>query len=106
MKPHQEGQHCHLAIESDMTIYEAAELKPTLLKSLASCQELEISLAQVGEMDSAGFQLMVLLKRESQAAGKQVKFVEHSPAVLDALDLYNMVPYFGDPVLVPADRHH
>lgn len=108
MKPHLEHRdgRCHLAIEGGMTIYEAAELKSSLLKSLESCAELEVSLAGVTEMDSAGFQLLYLLKRESLASGKTLSFVEHSGAVLDVLDLFNMASFFGDPLLIPSDKLH
>lgn len=100
-----DGRH-RLAIEGGMTIYEAADLKPALLKILETAGELEISLAGVTEMDSAGFQLLYLLKRESQQSGKKLSFVEHSSAVLDVLDLFNMVSFFGDPLLIPSGKPH
>lgn len=108
MKPHLEYRdgRGRLCIEGGMTIYEAAELKPSLLKSLEACAELEVSLAGVTEMDSAGLQLLCLLKLESQAAGKKLSYVEHSGAVLDVFDLFNMAAFFGDPLLIPSDKLH
>ncbi|MEN6585133.1 MAG: STAS domain-containing protein [Sulfuricella sp.] len=108
MNLHQENRdgRCRLDIDGGMTIYEAAELKPALLKSLEASYELEVSLAGVTEMDSAGFQLLCLLKRESLERGKKLSFVEHSCVVLDVLDLFNMASFFGDPLLIPSDKLH
>ena len=86
-----------------MTIYKALSLKQPLLDPLAKATELEVDLSGVGEMDSAGFQLLVLLKREAATAGKQVSFSGHSPAVMRVLDLYNMASYFGDPLVITSN---
>ncbi|EEF26708.1 conserved hypothetical protein [Ricinus communis] len=91
-----------LAIQDDMTIYNAPEQKTRLLTALSGCDELELDLSQISDMDTAGFQLLVLAKREAIRAGKALNVVEHSKAVTDLLDLYNMASYFGDPVVIPA----
>lgn len=96
------GGMCRLKVKDDMTIYQAVDLKDDLLKGLEGSKELEVSLAEVGEMDSAGFQLMYLLKREGNAAGKPVRFIGHSAAVLEVLDTFNMAPFFGDPLVISA----
>ncbi len=96
------GGVCRLKVKDDMTIYQAVGLKDELLKGLEGGKELEVSLAEVAEMDSAGFQLMFLLKREGLAAGKPVRFLDHSPVVLEVLDTFNMASYFGDPLVLPS----
>jgi anti-sigma B factor antagonist len=89
-----------IALDGEMTIYTAASLKTRLLNGLAENNELEVDLSAVSELDSAGLQLMVLLKREAGDQGKSVRFVDHSQAVLDVLDLTDMGSVFGDPVLI------
>lgn len=64
-----------LTVTEDLTIYHALELKEKLLDALAQTADLELNLAQVGEMDTAGLQLLVLLKKEAQRAGKCVRIV-------------------------------
>lgn len=91
-----------LTIETDLTIYNAIDAKHQLLDAVHSLKTLELDLAQVGEMDTAGFQLLVLAKREAQRLGRTLRIVAHSPAVLEVLEFYNMVAYFGDPVVIPA----
>ncbi len=91
-----------LELDDDLTIYNALPLKDRLLAALANAQELELDLSQVSEIDTSGFQLLVLTKREAQRQAKTLRLVAHSAAVREVLDLYNMVGYFGDPLLIPA----
>lgn len=97
--------HRSIAISEDMTIYNAMAQKPQLLDALNSCDELDLDLSQVGEMDTAGFQILLLAKREALKAGKTIRLTAHSKAVTDLLDLYNMASYFGDPLVIPAKEH-
>lgn len=99
-KTHQRAHQ--LAIKDDMTIYSAAVQKVQLLQAFDASEELDLDLSQVGEMDSAGFQLLILIKREALKAGKPLRLVAHSKAVTELLDLYNMASYFGDPMVIPA----
>lgn len=91
-----------LAITEDLTIYHALEQKQLLLDALAMNSELELNLAHVSEMDTAGLQLLVLLKKEALRAGKQVRIVAHSQAVSSVIDFCNMAAEFGDPLVIPA----
>jgi len=96
---------CQLEIIGEMSIYEAAELKEQLLNALEDCQDLEINLAQVSEIDTVGFQLLVLAKREAEQAEKTLQLVAHSEAALEVIETYRMADYFGDPLVIPADNH-
>ena len=90
------------AISEDMTVYNATAQKQMLLNALADCEELDLDLSQVGEIDTAGFQILLLTKREALKANKVVRLTAHSKAVTELLDLYNMASYFGDPLVIPA----
>lgn len=91
-----------LALAQDLTIYTAAETKPLLLEALKTNGGLELDLSQVGEIDTAGVQLLVLTKREALAAGKECKIVAHSPAVHQTIDFCNLAAFFGDPMVISA----
>ncbi len=93
-----------LRIEGDMNIYSASELKRQLLDHLGAVSNLEINLSQVGEMDTAGFQVLYLARREAARNGKMLRLASHSPAVLEVMDLYNMAAYFGDPMVISRAR--
>ena len=94
------GGRCKALVQGNMTIYEAAAYKPALLGALTDATEMEIDLSSVVEMDTAGLQLLILVKRESLKAGKPMRLTGHSEASLDVLDRYSLAGYFGDPVVV------
>ena len=91
-----------LVIAEDMTIYNAEAQKQRLLDALLATERLEIDLSAVSEIDTAGFQLLVLVKREARRVDKEALIVAHSEAVREVLDSYNMAAAFGDPLLIPA----
>ncbi len=93
---------CKLRIEGELTIYNALQIRDGLLEHLASSQDVEVDLGGVSEMDTAGFQLLLAAKREGARLGKTVRYVSHSPAALEVIDLYNMAAQFGDPLLISA----
>ena len=92
-----------LVIDEDMTIYQAQAQKEQLLAALAVADHLELDLAGVGEMDTAGLQLLMLLKREVLQQDKRLTISGHSPAVQHVLDFCNLVGVFGDPMVIPAN---
>jgi anti-sigma B factor antagonist len=89
--------------EGELTIYTVAEHKARLMDALTNCGELEINLARVTEMDTAGLQLLMLAKMESQRRQQTLTIVGHSDAVRDVLELCNLSRFFGDPVLIPSN---
>lgn len=93
-----------LVIAEDMTIYNAAAHKQRLLDALHASPRLEIDLSAVSEIDTAGFQLLVMIKQEARRIDKEALIVAHSEAVRDLLDFYNMAAAFGDPLLIPAAK--
>lgn len=91
-----------LALAADLTIYNAIDAKRQLLDAVRATKTLELDLSQVGELDTAGFQLLVLAKCEAQRLDRKLRIVAHSPAVREVIEFYNMVAFFGDPVVIPA----
>lgn len=92
-----------LDIKGEMTIYTAAEQKGQLLEFIESGDSLEINLSQVNELDTAGTQLLILAKQEAARAKKNLRFVMHSNAVLDVLELANLTAVFGDPLFISGE---
>lgn len=92
-----------LVIAEDMTIYNSLAQKQLLIESLARQDVVELDLSGVGEIDSAGFQLLVLIKREAARLGKTASIVAHSQCVQEVLDFLDMAADFGDPILIPSD---
>ena len=83
-------------IEGEMTIYRAAEIKETLITSIAESAVIEFDLSRVTALDSAGVQLLMLAKRTAQTKHGDVRLVALSPAVLDVMQLLDLGSYFRD----------
>ncbi|MFA7267915.1 MAG: STAS domain-containing protein [Sterolibacterium sp.] len=90
----------HVCLAGEFTIFTAATMREQLLAGFDGADEVEVDLAQVSEIDSAGVQLMVAAKQEAAAQKKVLRFSGHSSAVLDTIDLCSLAAYFGDPVLI------
>lgn len=89
-----------ITVEGEMTIYSAQELKDQLLAPLEQCTQAELNLGAVTEIDSAGLQLLALVRTEAQTQGKTLRIADPSPCVLDILELCDLEGFFGDTVLV------
>jgi anti-sigma B factor antagonist len=74
-----------LKIAGDMTVYSAGDLKTALLaQTIVGQQTLDLDLSQVREFDTAGLQLLLMLKRRTQG---RLRIVSCSHAVRGALSL-------------------
>lgn len=93
-----------VTLHEDLSIYQASAQKQQLLDALAQGGALELDLAQVGEIDTAGLQLLILGKREALRLGCDFRIVAHSPEVRRAIDLCNLTAFFGDPVVITASE--
>lgn len=81
---------CKAKIDGDMNIYTSCELKDKLLQKLAKCQTMELDLSQVMEFDTAGFQLLALLKREADRNETTLLINNHSLPVQDVFELFHV----------------
>ncbi len=93
-----------LTVDGELTIYHAAEIKERLIDGVRASPVLELDLSHVGQIDSAGVQLLALAKRESRTQGHAFAIVGHSLAVREVIEFFNMVAYFGDPLVIPANE--
>jgi len=91
-----------LAIEDDLTIYNAAALKARLQTAIGKHKAIELDLSQVGRIDTAGVQILIFAKREATRLNKEMRIVAHSEAVQETIDFCNLAADFGDPVVITA----
>ena len=88
-----------LSVEGELTIYVAAELRESLRSALASVppgSALEIDLAGVTEMDSAGVQLLMAARKSAHAAGRALRLARPSPAVAEVFATLRLDAHFAD----------
>jgi Predicted NTP binding protein (contains STAS domain) len=91
-----------LRLSGELTIYQAAAAKAALRQALEAATTLEVDLAAVTELDSAGLQLLLWLKAEGVRLGRTVSLVNHSEPVLAVLTLLNVDRALGDPVVLSS----
>ena len=84
-----------LGAPAELNIYHAAAFRDALIAAFNSGADVEIDLAQTGEMDAAGLQLLLLAHRESAAHGRALTLRAPSEAVQDVLGLCNVASWFA-----------
>ena len=82
-------------LEGELTIYRAAELRAELQEALAEGADVDLDLANVSEIDSAGVQLLMLSRREAIRAGREWRLTATSPAVDETFALLDLQGLFG-----------
>lgn len=98
-----ENKMTHLPIEGEMTIFVAAALREKILPAITACEEIEIDLSHVTEVDGAGMQLLISAKLEAILHGKTLRYSGHSKPVLDMIDLCDLGSFFGDQVVISTE---
>ncbi|MBF0464064.1 MAG: STAS domain-containing protein [Nitrospirae bacterium] len=83
-----------LSLEGELSVVRANELKELFIDYVKTAKDIELDLSSVSEIDTAGFQLLVALKKESDGMGRNFRILSVSPAVENLLDLYNVKDMF------------
>lgn len=89
-------------MEGPLTIYTATEQKDLLLSLFPLAHEVELDLSNVDELDSAGLQLLILIKRESFKDGTQLLLSNPSATVIEAIRLSGLDDYFANPLFAQS----
>ncbi len=97
----QDDKKCRARLKGELTIYQAATFKDQLMPILNDKRTLDIDLAQVTELDTAGVQLLMLAKITRAAAGLHLSLSHHSAAVVNVFELLGLVGWFNDPIVMP-----
>ena len=85
-----QGPVAALAVDGELTIYRAAELKDTLLDTVRQHAAPVLDLSDVTEFDSAGLQLLLVARQEAASLGKTLRVQGASAAVRDVFALLGM----------------
>lgn len=84
-----------VVIDGDLTVFTVDGWRTRLMPVLAERQVLTLDLGAVAEFDSAGLQLLALLKLEGNAQGGQVVLRNPAVSVSGVVALYRMQELFG-----------
>lgn len=85
-----------IVLNPEVTIYNVKQVRERLAEEIRNETNLTIDLSKVVSMDTAGFQLLISIKKTAQIKNKTVVFASHSEEVLKFIDLYGVAGLFGD----------
>lgn len=90
-------------LQESLDIASVAEARDHLLQILGSGDRIRIDLSSLTEIDTSGVQLLLSLRKEALAGGKECRFVHPSPPVEDAFRILGCGAVFDESVVtVPA----
>ncbi len=81
---------CKIEVEGEMNIVSAMRLKEELFESFEDYNGIELNLQNVSEIDTSGFQLIVLLKMETNKRNRSFVLTKISEPVKSVFSLYRM----------------
>ncbi|MCB1303030.1 MAG: STAS domain-containing protein [Leptospiraceae bacterium] len=97
-KIQESAQGIQLKASGAWTVENAANIWRTLQPMLG--QNIALDLAEVERLDSAGFQLLLQIKRNAVSSGTTVRFLNHSRPVLKTLDVAGVLGSLRDVIRV------
>lgn len=90
-----------LTVSGPMSFARAVELRGTLISALENhAGPLDLDLSGVTELDSAGVQILLLVKATANAQNRALRLAGQSSAVLSTLELLRLQTHFGAPQFV------
>ncbi len=81
---------CLLKLEGDMTIYNAAAFGECLIEFVEGYKEYEVDLSAVSEIDTAGIQLLLQLKKKAEEQQRTIQLLGCNEEICDLFDLYQL----------------
>ncbi len=100
------SNHCKISLIGKCTIYNVGKLKKSFIATIEENENILIDLSQVSDFDTAGLQLFVAAKNTIKNKNKKIKFVNHPVCVLAIFDLYGLISFFGDKIIVKPEEKH
>jgi anti-sigma B factor antagonist len=98
------NREVHLALIGECIVTTITETTKVLITYVTTYTSLVLHLEKVTKIDSAGYQLLVFLKKECDVHNKTISLTGHSDAVLHIIDLYGGAGYFGDRIVLPKRK--
>lgn len=92
------GTASQVVIEGELTIYTVAETREALHDTLVAGSEVDIDLARVTEIDTAGLQWMLAAKSLPDVT---LRYLGHSPVVQQIIELAHLARRLNDPIVMP-----
>lgn len=90
-------------LDGELTIYTCADKKQelTVVMSESGKADIDLDLSQVTEIDTAGLQLLILMKTRMTQEERQMNVTAYNDVIQDVMDLCNLSGLFSIPQVIP-----
>lgn len=79
-----------IEIAGDLTVHRAAELLPVLIDALRTGSMVCLDMSAAERIDTAGVQLLLVLRREAAAHGVNLRLAGLRPELREVVDFYGL----------------
>lgn len=86
-----------IKITGDLTIYQVAEWRERLLPALLGSNEIQLDLSEMGEIDTAGLQILIALNRQVADENGSFSIVSCSESVRQVIDFMKLGAWLSTP---------
>lgn len=83
-----------------LTIYTVAGVREAFNSIVGEGKPTTLNMEELVDIDTAGIQLLMALKRQCGVQGIELNIRNHSPILISILDLYGLAGYFGDRIVL------
>ncbi len=83
-----------IAIDGELTVFTAHEIKTRLLEAMASKSTLRVDLGEVTEFDGAGLQLLLAARHEAAQRESQLVLISPPAQIKAVLQLTGLIDHF------------
>jgi anti-anti-sigma factor len=97
-------QVCNLKIIGRLNIYNVKEFKEMILPIIQRVPAMIVDTSEVIEFDTSFLQLFVSIKNYCYKLGHIFKIKAHSKVLIQLLDIYGLVGFFADKIVLTSQQ--
>jgi len=98
------GDQVKAKLQDSLDISTVSEARDNILQLLNSGKSIRFDLSSMTEIDTAGVQLVLAVRKEAVAQGKECRFVHPSPVVEEVFRALGRGWIFDESVLTPQAK--
>jgi len=92
-----------ISLNGELTIYNARLVVNYIHPILEQYKKVAIDLKNVSEVDTAGMQALIFLKRESKYRKVKLKMINHTEPIIKVMNLLGLVGFFADKIKITPE---
>jgi ABC-type transporter Mla MlaB component len=99
-KTYDKERRCVIACAGPLTAASVKDAWLDIFPYLRAYDMLVLDLKLLDDIDTAGIQLLAVLKKNAHLTRTKIKFINHSAAVLKLIEIYGVTGLFRDKILL------